>query len=493
MTTEPSVRSRAMRTLLLCAVMLPSMPRLMAQAALPMAPCGYTWGDAAQTAALEDGMPTFSPTEAIAAIDMAKVTRGERVGCANRAYTYTAPDFTAPTFAVVRANWQSVHVPVIAGYTPGCPALGRDWSAWALGAYYARRAGNDDVPLETLAAIARMQADTQYTPRTAENAPVGSEYGVYGYLNTDAADPCFLALSGGDQPVGGVVADSCRAQPRLCVRYTGGIYAGQTFQVADIGVTDVYINGPIDYDQGFAGVAMIEAARHAADPEARVQFLQSALRAGEWAAAEPPVRNENYTAKLIWLLAELYDLTGDGRWRDAMLDKVERSLKPSVLMDANGNGMVDDMVNQPFRALTPAAQRPGRNWDGHNAQPQYVPINAWAAVEAYVALRDRGDADDAASLRPYTLAMLDNIAWEVNHLGVPSVGRTQIPYALLLGLWKIAAYEGEPHPEWESAAWAIWNAGTFKVQNNSYDVGLYLLYLSGTPYTPLSYSDSAPG
>jgi hypothetical protein len=118
-------------------------------------------------------------------------------------------------------------------------------------------------------------------------------------------------------------------------------------------------------------------------------------------------------------------------------------------------------------------------------------MNAWAMTEAYVALRDRGDAAEAAELRPYAVAMLDNLAWELNNLGPAAtlnVSMHSIPYPFLIGSWKLAAYENDPHPEWEQAAWTMWNTGYPSTSQNgtTANVGLYLLYLSGTPYVPLA-------
>ena len=251
-------------------------------------------------------------------------------------------------------------------------------------------------------------------------------------------------------------------------------------------------DGGAAYDHAVASVMMIEASLQLNDPTSKKLFRESALLAGDWAIAEPPVRNHNYTAKLIWLLAELYGLTGQAKYKNAMLDKLNRNLKPGVLMDFNNDGKVDGMKNQSFLELTPAAQKPGRIWDGHNARPTYHAMNSWALVEAYVALRDRGDKKEAAKVKPYMLAMLDNISWETNNLGVPNSGRTQTPYALLLALWKVAAVEKTPQPEWEKALRAYWNTGVMRMtdaNNNSegsLNTGLFLLYKSGVKYIPLS-------
>jgi hypothetical protein len=113
-------------------------------------------------------------------------------------------------------------------------------------------------------------------------------------------------------------------------------------------------------------------------------------------------------------------------------------------------------------------------------------MNAFALVEVYAALRDRGDRADAARVRPYAQATLDNLAWEITQLGVPSSGYTMAPYALLLGMHKIAAVDGRSQPAWERAFAAYWNARTKETRpEQTHIAGLYLLYKSGKLYTPL--------
>ena len=205
------------------------------------------------------------------------------------------------------------------------------------------------------------------------------------------------------------------------------------------------------------------------------------------------MRDVNYTAKLVWLLAELYDRTGNTAYSTSMLNKLSRGLLVNELMpdpasSANVYGM---SPATPFAALTQVAQTPGRMYDGHNALPDYSAINTWALVEAYVALRDQGDTSNAALVRPYAIAAMNNLAYEVNTFGVPSLGKSQGPMALLLGLWKISAYEsfqggGSGATNWESAAWRYWNNGAASnFGPETLNAALYLVYLSGKPYLPL--------
>ena len=161
------------------------------------------------------------------------------------------------------------------------------------------------------------------------------------------------------------------------------------------------------------------------------------------------------------------------------------------MWDENLDGFVDGTSPTiAFTSLTNIAQTPGRMWDGHNAISWYHAMNTWALTEAYVAFRDRGDLARANELKPYLLAMLDNLSKEIIDLGVvtpDALGVRDITYALLIGIWKVALYENESHENWEKAAWAMWNSGYFEsYSTHSVCVGLFLCVLSETPYVPLN-------
>lgn len=449
--------------------------------------CGNTYGTPAQATAIENAMYQGAISECVAAISAARETRGAGVGCPDVEFSRSSPNTRVPTLEAVAETWNLVHLPGLSAYAEDCPPIGRDWPAAALGGYYARLAGYP-APEQVLALIARQLEATQYSPAHAPE-PLVSHPGVYGYGNrlAERGDPCFR---------GGVVRERveeiCGKLPQFCPTYTTGTWAGERFVVADFSVTPRAYDGGAAYDHGWAGVLMVEAWLQASTPEDRSLFEASARLAGAWSAAEPAVRNHNYTAKNIWLLAQLYGLTGDGTYRSALLDRLARNLKPGVLMDVNDDGLVDGMAHQPFAELNPVARHPGRLWDGHNSILWYQAMNTWAMAEAYCAFRDRGDSADAVELRPYTVAMLDNIAWELTQLG-PGLdigeGTHPTPYAFLIGLWKIAAAEHESHPDWEAALATLWNTGYFEHFDggrSTASCGLYLLYLSGTPYAALS-------
>jgi hypothetical protein len=74
------------------------------------------------------------------------------------------------------------------------------------------------------------------------------------------------------------------------------------------------------------------------------------------------------------------------------------------------------------------------------------------------------------------VSALDNLAWEVNNLGLESYGSSQVPIPLLLGVWKIVRGEKEPHDDWEQAANGLWAIISERGSlDDAYSIALYLL------------------
>ena len=448
-------------------------------------PCGDSYGSSADRTAIENALYSGTIEQARAAIEAAKATRGAAVGCPDTVFPRVTPDDTPPALDDALALWNDVHAPGLATYAPGaCAPLGRDWPAAGLGGFYARLAGQE-VDDDALRALATDLVDTQYGAETAAQ-PLITYPGLYAYTHTmaESSSPCYRP---------GVIADGidlwCGSVSAYCPEYTAGTWAGDSFLVVDFSTSPRAYDGGAAYDHGWAAQFMIEAWFQETDPVLRARLEASVRLAGAWCRDEPAVRNHNYTAKLIWALAELYAATGEAEWKVALLDKLERSLKPGVLMDLDNDGNVDGMNAQPFTALTPIAQTPGRMWDGHNSIAWYQSMNTWAMLEAYIAFRDRGDTAEAAELRPYAVAMLDNLALELNTFGTVTqadvgAGIHPLPVSLALGIWKLARHENDPHPEWEAALWGLYNTGyfnTFQAGRSTASLGLILLLLTNSP------------
>lgn len=467
----------------------------------PVLPCTTNrYGTQAEQIAIENAMFSGTAAQVQTAITNARNTRGDQVGCAEAAYPAgNFPSNTEPSLSTAASKWNTVHSPGLTitypmSSTYNCPRIGRMEPAAALGAWYARLAGysTTSAMLGQLRNIADKLEGTQSTTANfGGGMPSGVARGMYGYVNVPTTDTCYL---GGVQGSGVAAICSNASTSQLCVTYTGGGWSGREFLIGDqLGAS--FKDGGGAFDHGIAGVMMIEAyLAHKNDPVRGPKYLSSIQSAVNWAKAEYPVRNHNYTAKLIWFLAQAYSLTGDPSIKTNLKDKLDRNLKLAPLIDANADGNVDGMSSRPFSTLAPAALTPGRSWDAHNALPWYHGMNSWAMLEAYVAFRDRGDTAEANNLRPYVITMLDNLAREVNtygllpgSIGTPELGMTQMMFALSLGLWKFAEYEGSVQNDWKTAAAMLWNRGMVNSYGsyNTMVAGTYLLYRSNVPYQPL--------
>lgn len=449
----------------------------------PIPPCGNDYGTSADESNIIQQMRFGSISAAINSLNQAKETRGFSLGCPQAAVSYSAGNYSQPQLSDVANVWNNNHLPTIESFTINCPRIGRYNNNDALGAYYANLAGYP-ANINVLADIANMMEAQQYTSSNCANI-IQPHEGVFGYIHVGSLNSCYP---------GGVVGSSvdavCSNIPSYCVDYDFGLFAGENFLIGDQYEPLSFYDGGIAYDHGWIGVQMIEAAIQQSDPNLKGKFKNSAELAAKWAINEEVVKNHNYSSKLVWLLAEMYLWTGDTIYKNALNYKLDKNLLPSVLMDINPvDGNVDGLATTiAFSDLTTVAQTPGRSWDGHNSLPWYSAMNAWALTESYVAFRDRGDTARANEIKPYAIAMLDNLSWEINNLGVipDQLGVRDLTYGLLLGIWKIAQFENESHPEWESAAWALWNAGYFNsYSTHSVCVGLYLCVLSNTAYQPL--------
>ena len=456
----------------------------------PEPPCGLNYGAPGDIENIQIAMLHGNQAEVKAAINQARNHRGTALGCPQDNYGPFEPvDISKPALSEVADAWNNLYRYKLASQNFSCPVIGRQFPRIGVGAYYAHMAGYFD-DLETLARGADILEACQYSAKYAPE-PLVVTPGLYAYYYGQGNDPCQLDPN---SVAGSITQAFCQSGTEFCLTYDKGIFSGYTFAVNDVDTVQNQLIGDLGgagYDQGWAAAFMLESILQQPDPLLKRKYQQSFLLAAEWAVKYPPVYNHNYTAKLIWLLAQAYAWTGREDFKAALIDKLERNLVPGILMDANDDGIVDE-TNPPvnFSDLALVASRPGRMWDGHNALPWYHSMNAWAMLEAYVAFRDKGDVALAEKYRPYVLAMLDNLADEITTIGISEdksgAGWTDVPFSLLNGIWKIARFENEAHQNWENGAWAIWNSGAFEIQaSRGMNLGLYLLILSDIPYQPL--------
>lgn len=451
-------------------------------------PCGLDYGTTVNENNIINQMRYGTIANAVNAIDQGKNSRGNALGCAQTSVAYSTPNINEPTLTTIVNTWTANHVPAINAYTVNCARIARYENNAALGAYYAKLAGyysNDG----KLVQIADMMYDQQYATWNISNPDQRNE-GVYGYLNVANTNSCYI---GG--VVGSGVTALCSTLPQYCKTFTNGLFTGNNFAISGQDDGSNWFDGGIAYDHGWAGIQKIESAIQQPSLSLKQKYRNSAALAGKYAISEYCVKNHNYTAKLIWLLSQLYAWTADVAYKNELNYKLDKSLMPGVLYDSNSDGLVDGTSPAiSFTNLTSVAQTPGRMWDAHNSLPWYQAMNTWAMVEAYVAFRDQGDFSKANQLKPYAVAMLDNLANEVINKGVVTpdqLGVRDITYALLVGIWKISQYENETHLNWKNAAWAMWNSGYFNsYSTHSVCVGLYLIVRSNTPYQPLAIREA---
>lgn len=475
------MKTGLLTTLVLCILMKGSFAQV-------VPPCGNDYGSSSDETNISYQMRYGSIPDAINAINQAKSTRGSALGCPQTELWYDMPSTAEPSLNEIINAWNSV-ASEISNFEAECPRIARYENNLALGAYYAMQAGYF-TDTAALAIIGEMMYAQQYAPWNIASPDPRNE-GVFGYIHVDEFNQCYP---------GGVVGESvetmCNALPQYCVTYTNGMFAGANFAISGQDDANNWFDGGLAYDHGWAGVQMIEASLLQNDPVLSQKFLQSALLAGAYAISEYCVKNHNYTSKLIWLLAELYALTGEEIYKNELNYKLDKNIIPGVIMDENEDGIVDG-TNPPayFAQLYSPAVTPGRMWDAHNSLPWYHAINAWAMVEAYVAFRDRGDTQRAAELKPYAIAMIDNLAREILYQGVITpnqLGVRDITYALQIAVWKIAMYEDEEHQNWENAMWAMWNTGYFNdVSTHSVCTGLFLIIKDDIDFVPLHLRENS--
>jgi hypothetical protein len=113
-------------------------------------------------------------------------------------------------------------------------------------------------------------------------------------------------------------------------------------------------------------------------------------------------------------------------------------------------------------------------------------MNAWAMVESYLAFKSRGDAEWAAHTRRYAIAMMDNLGAELGQSGpaAGTTGNSQIPFAFITALWKLADAEGLSRPAWERGLWSVWNQGLGSAPGDNKTATAAMVHLrsEGVPY-----------
>ena len=136
-------------------------------------------------------------------------------------------------------------------------------------------------------------------------------------------------------------------------------------------------DGGLQFDNGECGLALLEYYELTHEP----RWLESGLKAADWAAARPLCPNWNYNSFSVALLAKAYALTQRQHYLDAAVQKARLGVIPGQLR---------------------TGPRAGRWADPHNARPayHYIMLSALARLAAVMPVQDvqRQEVLDALQL-----------------------------------------------------------------------------------------------
>lgn len=140
-----------------------------------------------------------------------------------------------------------------------------------------------------------------------------------------------------------------------------------------------FSDGGLQFDNGLAGVALMKLFEATKDDK----YQKAAMRAADWAATRPVVTNWNYNSFSVFLLAEVYRVTGDKKYLESAKKKTRLGILPGQLTEG---------------------PRQGRWADAHNARPayHYIMIRGLAALAAAM---PNDDADLPAVVDSLRLAL----------------------------------------------------------------------------------------
>ena len=138
-------------------------------------------------------------------------------------------------------------------------------------------------------------------------------------------------------------------------------------------------DGGLQFDNGLAGVALAQLSEATKDDK----YKKAAVRAADWAATRPVVTNWNYNSFSVFLLAEVYRITGDKKYLESAKKKIRLGILPGQLTEG---------------------PRKGRWADAHNARPayHYIMVRGLAALAAAM---PKDDADLPAVVDSLRLAL----------------------------------------------------------------------------------------
>lgn len=140
-----------------------------------------------------------------------------------------------------------------------------------------------------------------------------------------------------------------------------------------------FSDGGLQFDNGLAGVALVQLFEATKDDN----YKKAAIRAADWAITRPVVTNWNYNSFSVFLLAEVYRITGDEKYLESAKKKTRLGLLPGQLTEG---------------------PRKGRWADAHNARPAYHYIMV-RGLAALAAVMPKDDADLPSVVESLRLAL----------------------------------------------------------------------------------------
>ncbi|MFO0878359.1 MAG: hypothetical protein U0840_13545 [Gemmataceae bacterium] len=138
-------------------------------------------------------------------------------------------------------------------------------------------------------------------------------------------------------------------------------------------------DGGLQFDNGLAGVSLVRLFEATKDEK----YMRSAIRAADWAVNRRVVTNWNYNSFSVYLLAEVYRITGDKKYLESARKKTRLGILPGQLTEG---------------------PRKGRWADAHNARPAYHYIMV-RGLATLAAVMPKDDADLPAVVESLRLAL----------------------------------------------------------------------------------------
>ena len=203
-------------------------------------------------------------------------------------------------------------------------------------------------------------------------------------------------------------------------------------------------DGGFQFDTGVCGVALSEGYELLHDS----RYHDAAKRAADWAMTQNLVRNWNYNAFSVWLLARTFSVTGERKYLAGALQKAQLGVLPGQMTAEQGQG-----------------HWPGRWIDQHNAKRTYH----WV-----ICLRSTLSSKCCRRARASTNSSDSGYFWP------PTAGRTircttalSPAKAPLLRVAELLKQFG-PRDKWERAMNAEIHAFLQTKKNDLYAFGVYL-------------------